>query len=883
MKKLLFLLVITTSFCYSQEEKRLALVIGNANYDKGALKNPVNDARLIAKTLDSLDFEVLEYYNLKTQRELKNAIRKFGIKRDSADIGFVYYAGHGVQIKNENYLLPTQESFDSEIDIEDYAVSVQAILRYLEAKTNQVNILVLDACRDNPFESKWNTTRSVKGGGLAKVPPPTGSLIAFSTDSGQTAPDGGGENSVYTISLAKNMLLKETSIDQVFRNVRAEVLGLTNNTQRPVESTQLTGKTFYLNTTSYSSVVNKLEQLLFNNNYLDGLSLMNQYELKNNFDSNLYFLRSKIYAFLGKYESAIYDLEMSLSTDSKNPEKLKYKASYEYKIKDFEKSIKTYSKLISNFKFNEDFLKKRSKVYADLNLRNNAINDLLSIRNVKNDYSINELIANQYFVFEEYKKSNTFYQNSIEKLNDGSLISYENKKLKTQHYLNKIAYNFYKLKNLEKSKTYNLESINYGNKCFNCFLNTGIVLLDLKKYKEAIKYFDEALKLNNKNFELFYSRGISYGNIGDSEKAVLDISAAINLKNNNSDLFFQRGLNYFRSEKYNLAIKDYTHAINIKPKESFYYHNRGLCYEEIKNKNSAEKDFLKSIELNPNDYKSYVSLGILYVEKKDLKRAEEYFNLSVIKSKEVGVKYFKRALFNRAIFYYKILQNEKKAIDDLDMSIDSDELYLSAYELKSEILKSIGDNDGYLSLLNKSIELDLKTDLDFNEKKIFRENKNFILRALLFEQLGKPTVALKDYNEAISINFSDPTPHYYLAKFYFRQNNFNESLLSISNAITLLKSFNFVEINEQNKYENIHIDDKVSGYWARISELILLKAFIYKKLNLKRLVCNEISLFEKIIEFSNYKLENSISPSIFTDLKTDRNQIVSNIKEFCKN
>ena len=81
-------------------------------------------------------------------------------------------------------------------------------MRYLKAQTNEVNILILDACRDNPFESNWNSTRSLKGSGLAKIPPPTGSLIAFSTDSGQTAPDGDGENSIYTISLAKNMLLK---------------------------------------------------------------------------------------------------------------------------------------------------------------------------------------------------------------------------------------------------------------------------------------------------------------------------------------------------------------------------------------------------------------------------------------------------------------------------------------------------------------------------------------------------------------------------------------------------------------------------------------------------------------------------------------------------
>jgi uncharacterized caspase-like protein len=103
----LFFLSLFTSF--SQEEKRLALVIGNSNYNKGVLKNPVNDAKLIAITLDSLNFEVIVRYNLKSQRELKNAIREFGMKRDSFNVGFIYYAGHGIQINDENFLLPTEE------------------------------------------------------------------------------------------------------------------------------------------------------------------------------------------------------------------------------------------------------------------------------------------------------------------------------------------------------------------------------------------------------------------------------------------------------------------------------------------------------------------------------------------------------------------------------------------------------------------------------------------------------------------------------------------------------------------------------------------------------------------------------------------------------
>ena len=249
VRKLSLLLFLFSISLFSQDEKRLALVIGNANYDKGVLKNPVNDARLIASTLDSLDFDVILKENLATKRDMTAAIREFGSKRSEYDVAFVYYAGHGIQISGENFLLPTKEVFEEEFDIIDYGVSVQSIMRYLEAQTNEVNILILDACRDNPFESKWYKTRSLKGSGLAKIPAPTGSLIAFSTDSGQTAPDGEGENSQYTLSLVKNMKLENISIDQVFRNVRLEVLELTNGAQRPVENTQLVGNSFLLNKT----------------------------------------------------------------------------------------------------------------------------------------------------------------------------------------------------------------------------------------------------------------------------------------------------------------------------------------------------------------------------------------------------------------------------------------------------------------------------------------------------------------------------------------------------------------------------------------------------------------------------------------------------------
>ena len=140
----------------------------------------MNDADIIAKALDSIGFEVLLYKNLETRRAMLDAITEFGNKRPQYSAGFIFYAGHGIQVNNENYLIPTKELIKSEYDVVDYAVSLQRILRYLVSDDpNSLNILVLDACRDNPFELSWH--RSLKGSGLAKVPPPAGSLIAFST------------------------------------------------------------------------------------------------------------------------------------------------------------------------------------------------------------------------------------------------------------------------------------------------------------------------------------------------------------------------------------------------------------------------------------------------------------------------------------------------------------------------------------------------------------------------------------------------------------------------------------------------------------------------------------------------------------------------------
>ena len=331
MKLYLFLILLFLQFVLNaQTEKRLALVIGNANYEKGVLKNPVNDALLVAETLKSLDFEVILDTNISNRSEFISVINQFGKRRPDFDVAFVYYAGHGIQAGSQNYLLPTNELFNNEMDVTDNAVSVQKIMRYLMGMSNQVNVLILDACRDNPFEKNWQSTRSIKGSGLAKMTPPNGSLIAFSTTAGNTSPDGGEKNSIYTTRLVENMKIEGISLDQVFRNVRTEVYELTNGAQQTEESTQLTGEAFYLVKSNYDKtfkLIDSLNSLNEDQEYIKALTTVNS--ILNNDPNNIRALRERgsIHASLEMFDNAILDYDNAILLNPNDVNSLNYKGS----------------------------------------------------------------------------------------------------------------------------------------------------------------------------------------------------------------------------------------------------------------------------------------------------------------------------------------------------------------------------------------------------------------------------------------------------------------------------------------------------------------------------------------------------------------------------
>ncbi len=223
-------------------ENRTALVVGNAAYSTGALKNPANDAADMAAQLTKLGFKVTLLKNAKLQ-EMDEAIEAFGKKLKQGGVGLFFYAGHGVRVKGANYLIPVDARINKETDLKYRAVDANRVLDEMGNAKNGLNIVILDACRDNPFSRNYRSTTR----GLAVVSSaPTGTYISYSTSPGSVAQDGKGRNSPYTAALLENMQQPGVGIEQVFKHVRVKLDAQTRGKQVPWELSSLKGDFYFV-------------------------------------------------------------------------------------------------------------------------------------------------------------------------------------------------------------------------------------------------------------------------------------------------------------------------------------------------------------------------------------------------------------------------------------------------------------------------------------------------------------------------------------------------------------------------------------------------------------------------------------------------------------
>jgi TPR repeat protein len=227
-----------------RDQRRVALVIGNGSYGVGPLRNPAHDAEDLSSVLQTLGFAVQTKINVNL-REMEEAINRFVREIQNGDVALFYFSGHGVQVKGENYLIPLGDSITSEADVRYKTVNIGLVLGKMEESRNRANIVILDACRNNPFKGLFRSPSM----GLSKMDAPIGTFIAYATSPDSVAADGTGRNSPYTRHLIEALKVKDIPIELAFKRVARAVYRETGGQQTPWISSSLLDD-FYCNPSS---------------------------------------------------------------------------------------------------------------------------------------------------------------------------------------------------------------------------------------------------------------------------------------------------------------------------------------------------------------------------------------------------------------------------------------------------------------------------------------------------------------------------------------------------------------------------------------------------------------------------------------------------------
>ena len=224
-----------------RKEQRLALVIGNSAYKASPLPNPVNDARAMADALKATGFTVIRKENA-SLKDMTLALREFGDRLKKGGVGLFYYAGHGMAVKGRNFLIPVDAEIQREDEVSFNALDAGAVLDKMESAGNRLNLVILDACRNNPFARSFRSASQ----GLAQMDAPVGTLVSFATAPGQVASDGEGKNGLFTQHLLENIKRPGLKIEDLFKAVRVSVRRDSQGKQVPWEASSLEGDFYFI-------------------------------------------------------------------------------------------------------------------------------------------------------------------------------------------------------------------------------------------------------------------------------------------------------------------------------------------------------------------------------------------------------------------------------------------------------------------------------------------------------------------------------------------------------------------------------------------------------------------------------------------------------------
>lgn len=506
----------------------------------------------MTSALESVGFEVMKFENV-TQTQMKQAINAFGIKLKGYEVGLFYYAGHGIQHKGANYMIPVEADLQTEEQIEFDCVAADRILAFMDAASSKVNVIVMDACRNNPFERSWH--RSANGGGLAMMDAPTGSLIAYATAPGRVASDGDASNGLYTSALLKYMKDPGLNIEQVFKRVRTEVTEKSFGAQVPWETTSLTGNDFFLNAKNVSTDNTKIENGQ-NQNQGNSSSVARSLESETEDPEKALAFYSSATTKYEKnlYEEAANDYSLAIKANPLYYEAYLWRGHCKYALLKYEDAILDYNKTVQLSPSEPDAYYYRGNSRYSLDKYSEAITDFtLALKFDPKNATARYYRGLCYYLQKKYGAALDDFSHSI-------LLAPNNAK----------AYYFRA----------------------NCQYS-------LEEYLLAIEDLDKAIELDPGYADAYIYKGHAYYSLNEYEKALQGYSMAIELNPTYVDAHLYKGHTYFNMKEYEKALPGYSKAIELKPDVADSYYWRSNSYFNLNRMSEAVKDIKKALLLDP--------------------------------------------------------------------------------------------------------------------------------------------------------------------------------------------------------------------------------------------------------------------------------------------
>lgn len=730
-------------------EKRVALVIGNGAYaHTEKLDNPVNDATDVAAALKDLGFEVFSGTN-QSKRQMETLMRQFGERLAAAGgVGLFYYAGHGIQSGGRNYLIPVDAQIGAEDEIEYAAVDTNFVLGKMATAANPLNIVILDACRNNPFARQWRTMRDASSnGGLAQIKAPTGTLIVYATAPGDTASDGlaGSRNGLYTAELLAHMRKPDFEMTKMFQTVRAEVRRKSAGKQVPWESSSVEGDFFFAGRKTPQTPERAKPAGDTSAGETAFWSQIENSTDAGDFEAYLSEFPNGSYAAVARLKLRKLKTTPSVPTVKPSPA-----ANSDYQPP-APRAGAPAERAFERLRMEDTTEAARLANEALAADRQNAL--ALAVRG-------REL----YLRFE--------HEAAFVDLEAAARIEPSNGIIRAW-----LAWSYSSIGNTTAARA---------------------------AAREAVQ-----LLATPKNADEFHAKAIAYGLLHEDEQKAAALSRAVEIDSRYAPAYVERGGDFssFGNQDLERALAAFNKAIQANPKSSDAYAGRGGVYLEKKNFTQAEADYNKALELNPKNINAYFGLvGIFRERKQHDQMLTQYNRLIELNSQSP------RFYLTRAGFYLFTLKDEGRALADYNKAIALNPNYASAYSSRANYYRTKKQVDLAFADYNRVIEIYPRRDSGYRNRASFyrfsksdnesalrdlstaieldpEDSSNYIQRGGVYQEKNQIELAAADFNKAVQIDSRSWYPYYSRGDFYKRLKRYDDALADFTKVIEIDPTF----------------------------------------------------------------------------------------------